>query len=613
MESEKSNKKIVNDRGGERGAALVMALLVSFLLLVASAGLLLESAANSQNVTDAVAEQQAYSAAESGIQSAVNALRVAAVPSPLCRTDLPATDPANKLTFINAIKPSCSNAPGDASTEARLSRWLTYSSTCSERVVLGTATCDRRNGFGYSLAFSDPDNVGSIVDYTTSIIFYMPGGNVSQANFGSGGNTTRITYTPAAVTGFNTAGGSATTNFGTFNVQLGPSGGALITSYTRFEIVVSMTRPYTATRTLRGWIESNTSATQNQPPKILFDAQTYTLQGSIITLNFGWGSPTFVTDRNPPQHYGYEATLNNGPSVLTGTMTSPEPTRLLVRSTGFGPRGATKTLEAIVQKDFFNGLTAPATLTLVGPASTPACPSCTPPTPATTFTFNPGSSSVTVYSGDDTVTTDVIPPIGTTNPGNLETVETSVDGLPPHPFNGTVVGSPSDVSTETPWWLSSPSMLDSAVRSLYTVANSSGRFFPQGTNPPNFGNFTTAQGITFCDGDCTFTGQGGGVLVVTGQLTLHGNFSFKGMIIVTGQGGVNRTGGGTGDILGNMVLAPYVGSRIFDGISPTSSSSFLAPQYDLSGGGTSTIRFDSSAVAGGLVAVSNFVLGVVEK
>jgi hypothetical protein len=613
VKSDKTVKTL--DRKNERGAALVMALLVSFLLLVASAGLLLEAAFNTQNVTDATAEQQAYNAAESGIQSAVNVLRGNVPANPLIDTSRPATDPVNKISYVKALRVASSNVSGDTTTP-RLSRWMGYDGTCNERVVIGSVTCSRPNGYGYSLQISDPDNTGNIVSFSTSGYFFDVSSHPTTMTFGTGANTTVITYNPVNVTNLDTTPGTADTNFGTFNVQINGNGG-LISSYTRFEIIVTMTQPYFAVRVLRGWVETNTVATTNVAPKIIFDAQTYTLQGSLINLGFNsWGTspaPAPVSDRVPPQHYGYEATMATGANIVTGTLSSPEPIRLLIRSTGFGPRGATKTLEAIIQKDFFNGLSAPATLTLIGPQSTTACPLCTPAVPATTFNFDPGSSSVTTYSGDDAVTTDIIPPIGTSNPNNLDTVETSVAGAPPHPFNGDVIGSPSDISSETPWWLTSPLQLDNAVRQLSTTATSSGRFFPSGTTPSTFGNVTTAQGITFCDGDCTFTGDGGGILVVTGTLTLHGNFSFNGMIIVTGQNGVRRTGGGTGTIQGNMVLAPYVGSRIQDGITPASTAQFLAPQYDLSGGGNSTIRYNSSSVAGGLVAVSNFVLGVVEK
>jgi type II secretory pathway component PulK len=69
------NQITTDSKDSEKGAAMIMALLVSFLLLTASAGLLLESSMNAANMTDAVAEQQAYHAAESGIQSAVHVLR----------------------------------------------------------------------------------------------------------------------------------------------------------------------------------------------------------------------------------------------------------------------------------------------------------------------------------------------------------------------------------------------------------------------------------------------------------------------------------------------------------------------------------------------------------
>ncbi len=592
------------DREGERGTALVMALLVTAILLILSAGLLLESTSNTQNVTDATAEAQAYNAAESGIQSAVNVLRGNVAPSPLFDSTKPASDVANKITFVKALKLATSNTSSDTSTAPRLSRWLGYDSTCTDRVVIGSATCNISNGFAYSLAISDPDNTGSMVSFSTSgTIFDNDDTDPAQITYGIAPNQVKIKYYPTAVTDLNVSSGSGSTNFGRFNVAI-TGIGATIPAFNRFEIVIRMTKPYNVTRTIRGFIETNAGSIST-PPRIIFDAQTFTMSGSVMTLVFPWGSPINQSIIGPPQRYGYESLMSLGDNTISGNITSPEPTRLLLAATGYGPRGAQKHLEAIIQKDFFNGLRAPATLTLVGPTSTSS--------PSTTFNFNPGSSNVTVYSGDDTVSTDIIPPIGTTNPDNLDTVQASVDGQPPHPFNGTVIGTSSDVSVEIPNYLSGPRALDGTVRSLATVAQSSGRFFSSGTQPTTFGDNTSGQGITFCDGDCSFTGNGGGIMVVTGQLTLTGNFSFNGLIIVTGQNGVTRSGGGNGTIQGNMIIAPYVGSRIEDGISPTASATFLAPQYDLSGGGNSTVVYNSNTVANGMVAVSNFVLGVVEK
>ncbi len=67
----KKQEAQIKCRKNERGAALVMVLMISFLLLVAVTALLLEASMNTANVTDATAEEQAYYAAESGIQSVV--------------------------------------------------------------------------------------------------------------------------------------------------------------------------------------------------------------------------------------------------------------------------------------------------------------------------------------------------------------------------------------------------------------------------------------------------------------------------------------------------------------------------------------------------------------
>src|SRR4030095_6755434 len=83
-----------------------------------------------------------------------------------------------------------------------------------------------------------------------------------------------------------------------------------------------------------------------------------------------------------------------GTTELTGTFTAPEPIRLLIRSTGSGPRGAKKVLESVIQKNYFDDLGAPSPLTLIGPSSTAS--------PNTTFTFNPGNSQPIFYSGKDT-------------------------------------------------------------------------------------------------------------------------------------------------------------------------------------------------------------------
>ncbi|HEY2865552.1 MAG TPA: hypothetical protein VGJ02_00545 [Pyrinomonadaceae bacterium] len=611
------NSSAVKKGKREEGAALVMALLVTFLLLIASAGLLLETTTNTMNVTDATAQQQAFDAAESGIQAAINVLRDNVtlpnarliVANPIgCATasTQPEACKENRINYLKALDPVYSNLTTtgpDASQ--RLSRWLSYDSTRTDRVLLGTS------GNAYKLEISDPDHTGAIVTYSTQGKFGDNDGSAltSQKTWGDTTNGIKINYTPQASIQINTTDGGSR-NFGTLTIT--KYGNGAQTSANRFEFEVTMTQPYWGIRVIRGYIMPNTcSAGVCNTPNVRFDSQTFTLQGSQIALLSTGGnavSGTYIS--TAPE--GFDSVLtapasgSSADSVILGSMSSPEPRRLELKSTGYGPRGSTKQIEVIVRKNFFDGLSAPATLTLVGPPSDSL---------GGTFTFNPGSSAAMEYSGQDQVSTDIIPPIGTTDTSgsNLDSLLNTIDNSTP-PFNGTITGTPSDVSTDTPPWLSTPANLDTAVKSLQQVADGAGRYFPSGTAPTGtfpFGN-PNGSGITFCDGDCVFTGNGGGILVVTGKLTLRGNFSFRGIIIVTGQNGVDRSGGGTGLIQGNMIIAPYQNSSVLPGSDPVGTS-FLAPKYDLSGGGNSTIAYNSTAINNGLVAVSNFVLGVMEK
>jgi hypothetical protein len=216
------------------------------------------------------------------------------------------------------------------------------------------------------------------------------------------------------------------------------------------------------------------------------------------------------------------------------------------------------------------------------------------------------------YSGKDVKLKAFLPPIGVTNNTNLAAVYSALNGGM-GPFNGKVFGAPSNVADELPFWLQSTENLHKTVVSsqqvsLRDVAQASGRYYGPGVAPPvinDYGDFVNATGITYVDGDLEFQGQGGGILVVTGKLTLKGNFSFNGLILITGQGGMYRKGAGTGSLQGNMVIAPYLPNNLAKG--------FLAPRYEIEGGGNSEIVYNSNNVSNGMNALSNFVKGVAEK
>jgi hypothetical protein len=576
-----NNEKRVKENANERGAALVMVLLIAMLMLVACAGLLLEVSMNGANITDATAEQQAYNAAESGVQSAINVLRGNTVPDPLIDPTKPATDPVNRISFRKAVGLSTSNGAGESGTNARLSRWMGYnypSGSSADRITLNSGY-QPMTGFAFSVQIEDPDNTGMIISFNTTGKIYDPRDSTwkSSITYGNSPNTATITYAPYSINNLDVSSGSANTNFGSFRIAVEGSG-ATIPENLRFEIVLNLVAPYTVSRSLRGNVTPGSIAAASVGTvRYDFDSQFSEVMGCEISL-----TNDIVTPVAP--------NVGGGVTTFTGSMTPAEPYRVVVTSTGFGPRGARKVLEATVQKNFFNGMTAPATLTLIGPSAG--------------ADFDPGQSAVTEYSGDDVASNVIIPPIGTTNDANLGLVLYELNSGTP-PFNGTVTGTPANISSEVPWWLQTTTNLNSTIQSLRTTAMSSGRYFANGATPSTIGDNATARGITFVNGDLTLTGSGGGLLIVTGKLTLHGNFNFNGMIIVTGSQGVDRSGGGTGTLQGNIVVAAYNPADL--------NAGFLPPIYNLSGGGNSGVIYNSSSVANGMVAVSNFVLGVAEK
>ncbi|MGI8639611.1 MAG: hypothetical protein ACR2MG_06615 [Pyrinomonadaceae bacterium] len=604
----KKQEAQIKCRKNERGAALVMVLMISFLLLVAVTALLLEASMNTANVTDATAEEQAYYAAESGIQSVVNVLRGNVTPNPLINPSPLPSPGDNKIDYFKAVRLCTSNVTCNCTnntctssldTELRLSRWMKYDSTYTDRVILGSSTSTTQppytpqSGFAYKVRVENPDNVGNTISYNTS-------GTIAKqpSPYTSGGVT--ITYSPKSVTDLDVASGSANTDFGSFSI----SGSGTIPTRVRFAINVNMTQPYSTTKVIRGFIEAGTITTISGVTvsniRIFYDSQVFIVTGSTITLSGG----TIVEDTTPlsdgTYRVGYEVIPSFPETLISGSITAPEPIRLLIRSTGFGPRGAQKQLEAVIHKNYFNGLSAPSPLTLIGPPSTT--------TPSSTFVFNPGTSSGTVYSGKDVLLKAFLPPIGVTNDTNLDSVYYGITHGPPNKFNGKVFGTVSNIADELPFWLQSTANLDGTLMQLKEVAKASGRYFPVGSTQPangDYGNNSNATGITYIEGDLEFSQSGGGILVVMGGLTFKGGFDFNGLVIVTGANGINRSGGGSGVLQGNMIVAPYIPSNL--------SKGFLAPNYNISGGGSSEIVYNSSNVANGLGALNNFVKGVAEK
>ena len=659
MDTQNKVPKNLKDRKSERGAALVTVLMISFLLLVAVIALTLEASMNTANVTDATAEEQAYYAAESGIQSVIDALRHNPQPSPLIdasKTPVPPNPdahPANRLDYVKAVRRRTSNAtnPSDADClatpqpldcDARLSRWLKYDASYPDRVILGE-NYSPLTGMAFKVTVSDPDNVDKVIEFK--------GG---QANIGglspyvfpadAKSNSLSVAFVPASNTVLPIPAGDADTQLGKFVITgNGPTfatDGYTIPSRLRFAVYVNITVPYKITKIIRGYIEPGTiKVGDSGNVRIFFDSQVYIAGGSAITISNDYNG-TLIAEAPPSLPTGEGGTYRSGfqitpvsPSAvgvgaetpIKANMTAPEPIRLVIRSTGFGPRGARKELEAVIQKNYFNGLGAPSPLTLIGPACTPVA-TCTPnPNPNNVgpyFVFQPGASTGTKYDGKDVQLKAFLPPIGVTNDTNIAQVMSRLQQPPPNKFNGGVYGTPSNVADELPFWLQNPKNLDDTLQQLRKAAESSGTLVKYGQPRPTsgggrYGDFATASGLTYVEGDLEFSQDGGGLLVVTGSLTFKGGFKFNGLIVVTGNAGILRTGGGSGYLQGNMIVAPYDDASkttcMIDASVTNKLNCFYAPRYDISGGGASDLQYNSNTIKNGLEALTNFVKGVAEK
>lgn len=134
--------KKVSDRHGEKGAALVISILLATLLLAVAGTVLLTSGMSAITSIDATAELQAYYGAESGLEAALNVLRGHVQPNGIAGT--------TKMGFRNAVDTAKSNRNNDSSASARLSAWLNYDN--DGRVRPAGAN------YSYSVVVMDPDD-----------------------------------------------------------------------------------------------------------------------------------------------------------------------------------------------------------------------------------------------------------------------------------------------------------------------------------------------------------------------------------------------------------------------------------------------------------------------
>jgi hypothetical protein len=161
---------------------------------------------------------------------------------------------------------------------------------------------------------------------------------------------------------------------------------------------------------------------------------------------------------------------------------------------------------------------------------------------------------------------------------------------------GSYAGSPAgitDVSSQL-GPLATVDGLNSLVSSVTTMAGSNVYGASPLPNPSTLNPGTNASPvINVVQGDYTLPGSGSGILLVTGTLTMNGNPSFNGVILVIGKGNVQKNGGGNGTLDGSLLVANLYSDTppIYSHLIPSGAPGI--PTIAWNGGGNATVQYDS--------------------
>ncbi len=254
-----------------------------------------------------------------------------------------------------------------------------------------------------------------------------------------------------------------------------------------------------------------------------------------------------------------------------------QPRRLLLNVTGYGPKGSRKQMEMLVDRHTFD-YSPLATILMRGAGDNKT----------TMPNFFIGESNAKTYSGFDNAvpSTGSIPTFGTTHADDFAGATTHIADAKPNTISGVEKVKQYNES-QLPSFLQTADNARAFLDIMQDIAISSDRYF--NSAPASFGTDANPL-LTFVDGDVDLPG-GAGLLIVTGKLTMHGNPSFNGLILVLGEGYLERDGGGSGNILGAIVVAKF--DRTWPVEENGDPHPFLAPSYVTNGAGNSDVRYDS--------------------
>ena len=273
------------------------------------------------------------------------------------------------------------------------------------------------------------------------------------------------------------------------------------------------------------------------------------------------------------------------------TVAPAKPRRMFVQATGFGPRGARKAITMMVSSLGLD-IEVPGTIVIRGHDDK-----------TTTADVDFGSSDAKSYSGIDSSGVESQKPVVAVSAHDISTMETATAGgtfttpkykvldLPNQP-------APAGMGVPPPWFLKTANDARAFLAQAEVLAQKKGVVV---SSLSGAAGSTSNPQFTLVKGNCNLS-SGAGLLIVTGTLTMDGNPSFTGLILVLGGGTVYKTGGGNGDTLGAIMIAKF-----------GASGNFLRPTFQVSGGGSSNTQYDSQIVADSLEQAGPSVLGIAER
>jgi hypothetical protein len=282
------------------------------------------------------------------------------------------------------------------------------------------------------------------------------------------------------------------------------------------------------------------------------------------------------------------------------TAPGAQPRRLLIESTGFGPRGAQKKLSALISR-YALDIPTPALLVMRGSDN-----------PSENMVFDIGNSNAKRYSGADRVGAggESVKPSFAVSLQDVSVAQAAYAGKPntvndpkwsviPNPDPNI---PPAYQKVETPWFLRTTADARNFLAQAKSMAQLTDSVYTSATFPGSAGT-PSHPVLSYVDGDCTLDG-GAGLLIVTGTLTMSGNPSFDGIILVLGEGKVIRNGGGNGNFGGAMMVASF---------DVNGTTGFEAPEFHTNGGGNSDFQYDSRAIEAALTLSGHPILGIYER